>query len=102
MPYDNVSWGQEKSENVIKGIITAIHLTEQHENRIDEFKDTDFRHNLLGTLSGMAYDLTKIYSFFCAGKWDVKDGSTIMKEKEEGLEKLKVLYGAIKRDPAGL
>jgi len=98
MPYDNVAWGQEKSENMIKELISAIHLTKQHEERTDEFKDTDFRHNLLGTLNAIAYDLTKIYSFFCGGKWEVKDASIIMDEKEEGLNKLKELYGAIKRE----
>ena len=94
MPYDNTSWGQEKTERLLKDVIHGLDLLDLNEKRTDEFKDTDLKFNLRGHFSTMAWNLTKLYSFFCDGDWEVKDRDIICKKREEGLEELKKIYKA--------
>ncbi|RKD89670.1 hypothetical protein [Mangrovibacterium diazotrophicum] len=92
MPFNNAGWGQEKSENVIDGIIRCLDLIEEFERRDDEYRESDFKANLKGQFGSVLWDATKLYSFFCDGKWDVNDRELIMNEKKDGFEKLKKIY----------
>lgn len=92
MPYDNTSWGQEKTESLLKDVIHGLKLLDLNEERTDEFKDSDLKHNLRGHFGSMAWNLTKLYSFFCDGEWEVKDRDKICNERENGLEELKKIY----------
>jgi len=92
MPFNMAGWGQEKSENIIDEIIHCIELLEEFNKRDDEHRETDFKDSLFGVIGGILWDATKVYSFFCDGKWDVKDRDIIMKEKKEGFDKIKKIY----------
>lgn len=92
MLFDNVSCGQEKTEHIIAGIIHCIDLLDEFDKRRDEYRESDFKANLIGTLGSIMYDATNIYAFFCDGEWDVKDRDIIMQERKEGLEKIKYIY----------
>ena len=93
MPYDNTLWGQEKVETLLKQIIIGVKLINDNEKRTDEFKDTDLKANIKGILGSMTYSLTKIYAFFCDGRWEVEDRDIIIKRGNEGLEYLNKIYG---------
>jgi hypothetical protein len=92
MPFDNTSWGQEKTETLLKDVIHGLELLDLNDKRTDEFKDTDLKFNLRGHFASMAWNLTKLYSFFCDGDWEVKDRDLICNKREEGLEDLKKIY----------
>lgn len=92
MPYNNVGWGQEKTEHIIEGIISCLDLIDEFEIRNDEHREDDFKTNLIGTLGSIMWDATKTYSFFCDGKWEVKDRDIIMEERREGFERIKKIY----------
>lgn len=91
-PYDNTAWGQEKTETLLKEIVHGLELLKDNEKRTDEFKDSDLKANIHGLFGSMAYDLTKLYSFFCDGEWNTKDRNIIMDKGIEGLEHLKKIY----------
>lgn len=91
MPYDNSTWGEEKIENLLKDIIHGISLIKANEERTDEFRDSDVKHNLKGLFGSMAYDITKLYAFFCDGNWQPSHREIIINE-ENGLAKLRALY----------
>jgi len=93
MPYDNTTWGQEKTETLLKQVISSLDLLDKNEIRTDEFKDTDLKGNLRGTFESMTFNLTKLYSFFSSGKWEVVDQKYIVEERLDGLKKLKDIYG---------
>lgn len=92
MPYDNTTWGQEKAETLLKQVISSLNLLDANETRTDEFKDSDLKANLKGTFESMTFNLTKLYSFFSNGKWEVVDQKYIVEEREKGLDKIKNLY----------
>jgi hypothetical protein len=92
MPYDNATWGQEKAETLLKEVISALNLLDKNEERTDEFKDADLKANLRSSFESMTFNLTKLYSFFSNGKWDVADQKYIVEEREKGLEKIKSIY----------
>jgi hypothetical protein len=92
MPYDNTFWGQEKTERLLKDVIQGLKLMDLNETRTDEFKDTDLKFNLRGQFASMAFNLTKLYSFFCDSDWDVAHSTLIAKKGEDGLKELKRLY----------
>ncbi|OIN56231.1 hypothetical protein [Arsenicibacter rosenii] len=92
MPFDNANWGQEKTENLLKQIISALNQLDENEARTDEYKDSDLKGNLRGIFESMAFNVTKLYSFFTNGKWETIDQKYIIEEREKGLEKIKKLY----------
>lgn len=92
MPFNNASWGQEKTEHIIDEIISCLDLIDEFDKRNDEYRESDFKANLTGKLGSIMWDATKTYSFFCDGKWDVKDRDIIMEERREGFEKIKEIY----------
>lgn len=92
MPFDNATWGQEKAETLLKQVVSALNLLDANEGRTDEFKDADLKANLRGSFESMTFNLTKLYSFFSNGKWDVVDQKYIVDERERGLEKIKSIY----------
>lgn len=92
MPFDNGRWGKEKTGNIIEGIIRCMDLIDEFEKRTDEHRESDFKGNLVGILGSIAWDATKTFSFFCDGKWEVKDRELIMEERMKGFEKLKEIY----------
>lgn len=92
MPYDNTTWGQEKAETLLKQVISSLNLIDANDARTDEFKDSDLKGNLRGTFESMTFNLTKLYSFFSNGKWEVVDQKYIVEECEKGLDKIKNLY----------
>lgn len=92
MPFDNATWGQEKAETLLKQVISALNLLDTDEGRTDEFKDADLKANLRNSFESMTFNLTKLYSFFSNGKWDVVDQKYIVDERERGLEKIKSIY----------
>ena len=92
-PYDMTAWGQEKVESLIKDVIFSLNLLDENESRTDEFKDSDLKHNIRKKFEGMAYNLTKLYAFFVDGQWETVDREYIVKERENGLDKIKKLYG---------
>lgn len=91
-PVDNATWGQEKTEDLIKQVISSLNLIDNNEFRKDEFKDSDLKNNIKGTLESMVANLTKLLSFFSNGKWEVVDQKYIIEEREKGLEKIRQLY----------
>ncbi|TDO28145.1 hypothetical protein [Sediminibacterium goheungense] len=93
MPFDNAIWGQEKTETLLKQVISSLDLFDKNEIRTDESKDTDLKASIRGTFESMTFNLTKLYSFFSSGKWDVVDQKYIVDERENGLKKLKGIYG---------
>ena len=93
MPYDNTIWGQEKTETLLKQIISSLNLLDKNEIRTDEFKDSDLKANIRSTFESMAFNLTKLYSFFASGNWQVIDQKYIVEEREKGLQRIKKLYG---------
>lgn len=93
MPFNNDNWGQEKSEELLKSIIGSLNLLDLNETRIDEFKDSDLKSKLKGELSSMCWNLTKLLAFFTAGEWSAIDKDLIVEEREDGLIKLKKIYG---------
>ena len=93
MEFNNDKWGQEKVRELIVDIIKGLDMLEQNENRKDEFKDTDLRFNLSEHFSSMAFNLTKLYSFFCDGEWKTEDKELIVKKRLKGLEFLNQIYG---------
>jgi hypothetical protein len=92
MPFNNDGWGQEKTEQIIKGLIQCLDFLDDFNERTDEHRESDFNVNLEGNLGSIMWDATKVYSFFCDGKWDTKDSDIIMKERKEGLEMIKKIY----------
>jgi hypothetical protein len=92
MPYDNTTWGQEKAETLLKQVISSLNMLDINEARTDEFKDSDLKSNLRVTFESMTFDLTKLYSFFANGKWEVVDQKYIVEERENGLDKIKKIY----------
>jgi hypothetical protein len=65
---------------------------DKNEKRTDEYKDSDLKSNLRGTFESMTFNITKLYSFFANGKWEVVDQKYIVDEREKGFEKIKNLY----------
>jgi hypothetical protein len=96
MPYDNANWGQEKMETLMNQIVSGIKLLDENNERTDEFKDSDMKHNIKGVFHSMAWNVTKLYSFFCAGQWEPKDRDTLIKNGKEGIEELRSVYGGRK------
>lgn len=92
MPYDNTNWGQEKTESLLKDIIIGLQFLDLNEQRKDEFKDTDLKHNLREHFGSMAWNLTKLYAFFCDADWEVNDRDKIYNERENGLDELTKIY----------
>ena len=92
MPHDNTTWGQEKAETLLKQVISALNELDKNEKRTDEYKDSDLKSNLRGTFESMTFNITKLYSFFANGKWEVVDQKYIVDEREKGFEKIKNLY----------
>lgn len=92
MPYDNTAWGQEKTETLLKQVISSLNLLDINETRTDEFKDIDLKGNLRGAFESMSFNLTKLYSFFSNGNWAVADQKYIVEEREKGLDKIKQIY----------
>jgi hypothetical protein len=92
MPFNNENWGKEKSETLIKMVISSLELLDKNEIRDDEFKDANLKANLRGTFESMTHDLTKLYAFFSNGKWEITDQDIIVKEREDGLNKLRQIY----------
>lgn len=92
MPFNNAIWGEEKAEMLLKEIILGIHLLNENETRKDSFKDSDFKANMKGRFSQMAYNITKLYAFFCDGHWEVKDRDLIIEKGEEGFKQIKKAY----------
>ena len=92
MPHDNTTWGQEKAETLLKQVILALNELDKNEKRTDEYKDSDLKSNLRGTFESMTFNITKLYSFFANGKWEVVDQKYIVDEREKGFEKIKNLY----------
>jgi hypothetical protein len=92
MPFNNVGWGQEKTEELLKSIISGIEMLDMNETRTDEFKDSDLKFNLRGHFKSMAWNVTKLYAFFCDGSWDTKDAEIVVSKKNEGLTELKKIY----------
>lgn len=92
MPFDNTDWGIEKTETLLRDIVHGLELLKENENRTDEFKDLDLKANIKGLFGSMAYNLTKLYSFFCSAEWDTKDRDLIVNKGIEGLEHIKKVY----------
>jgi len=94
MPFNNVAWGQEKTERLLKSIITGIELLKRYEKTSGESIDKDLCQNLKSMLSMMAWDTTKLYAFFFDAEWDTKDREVILDKGDEGLNYLKQIYRA--------
>ncbi|MDB5284135.1 MAG: hypothetical protein JWO06_3210, partial [Bacteroidota bacterium] len=92
MPYNNIGWGQEKTEMLLKDIIAGIEMLDTNETPNNEFHDSDLKFNLRGHFKRMAWDATKLYAFFCDGIWDTKDPEMVITKKQKGLLELKQLY----------
>ncbi|WP_323758442.1 hypothetical protein [Roseivirga sp.] len=92
LPHNMTSWGQEKSENLIKEVIHGFDMLDRYEERDDEFKLQDTLSIMRGLFETMSWDLTKMLAFFSNGEWQTSDRETIVKERYEGLKKLKELY----------
>ena len=92
LPYDNTTWGQEKVETLLIQVITALNQLDKNEIQSDEYSDSDLKDNLRGIFESMTFNITKLYSFFANGKWEVVDQKYIVDEREKGLDKIKNLY----------
>jgi hypothetical protein len=92
LPHDMTGWGKEKSESLIKSVIHGLDMLDRYEERDDEFKLEDTLSIMRGQFETMSWNLTKILAFFSNGEWRTSDGETIVKERSEGLDKLKKLY----------
>jgi len=90
-PYDNTKWGLEKTESLLNDIILSLNFFDEIE-RITNKIDGNYLDKLKENLECMVFNLTKIYSFFANGKWEVIDQKYIVDEREKGLKKLKSLY----------
>lgn len=92
MPYNNETWGQEKTESLLMSIVQVLNEVDSFEQRTDNFRESDFTYNLRGTMSSMASDITKLYAFFLNGKWEATDRDIIVNERKKGIKRLKDLY----------
>lgn len=92
MPYNNDCWGQEKTEHIIEELIKCLDLLDDFDRWTDEHRENDFKSNLEVSLGTIMLNATKVYSFFCDGKWETKDRDIIMKERKDGFEKIKKIY----------
>ena len=92
LQYDMGSWGIEKTEILLKEVIAGLEILDNYEERDDERRLEDTLHNIRNLIGGMSWNLTKLFSFFTNGKWEVKDKDLIINEREEGLKKLKKYY----------
>ncbi|BDS11484.1 hypothetical protein [Aureispira anguillae] len=92
VPYDMTPWGEEKTESLLKDIIHCLNLIDGYYERDDEHRLEDTLGNLKGNLGAMAWNGTKILSFFMNGKWETIDRDYIVNERLSGLKKLKDLY----------
>jgi len=92
LPHDMSEWGREKTETLLKEVIGGLEILDNYGESEDEDKLVDTLANIGNLIGGMSWNLTKIYSFFTNGKWDVKDKDLIVKERNEGLEKLIKYY----------
>lgn len=95
LAHDNTLWGQEKTEDLLKGVIEIITLIRQNEGSIKESQNSDLQTNIKFSLEAMANNLTKIYAFFCNGKWEIGDGNIIVEQGSKGLVYLNEIYGRI-------
>ncbi|OFX19943.1 MAG: hypothetical protein A2033_19040 [Bacteroidetes bacterium GWA2_31_9] len=84
MPYNNDSWGCEKSSNIIENLIHCLDSIDSLQNRKDEFRQSDFIFNFPNDLKGMFWDQTKIYSLFCDSEWNTSDSKIISDGLLEG------------------
>ena len=92
--FDMTAWGQEKSEAVLNEIVCELRLLDDHERRTYESRDSDLIANTRASLAAMAWNVTKIYAFFCDGQWEPKDRDTLIGEREAGLDRLKKTYSS--------
>lgn len=92
LPYDMTSWGKEKTEGLLNSVIHGLNMLDRYEERDDEFKLEDTLNIMRGQFETMAWDLTKLFSFFYNGEWTTSDREIIVNERNDGLEKLKKLH----------
>ena len=92
--FDMTAWGQEKSEAVLNEIVCELRLLDDHERRTYESRDSDLIANTRASLAAMAWNVTKIYAFFCGRQWEPKDSDTLIGEREAGLDRLKKTYAS--------
>jgi hypothetical protein len=92
MPCDNADWGLEKSEDMLTSIISIFDLLDRNDQIGNGIKEPGVTSNIKGSLVDLTYQATKIYSFFCNGNWGPSDRDLIVKERREGLAKLKKIY----------
>ena len=90
MRYNNDKWGEEKSGEIISGIITCNLLIDRL--AADVPTDKAQLGLLKSTLHRMAHNATKLLSFFSDGDWETGDAELIMEKGTEGLEHLKKVY----------
>jgi hypothetical protein len=74
-------------------IIARLEMLEQNEEGTDD-KDSDLKFNLKWHFKTMVLNLTKLYSFFCDGNWEVNDSNLIVDKRDAGLKELKKIYKA--------
>jgi len=92
MPYNNESWGQEKSEHLIESAINCLDLIDEFEKTVDIHRETDLTTNIFGNIKSLLWDATKIYSFFCDSTWSNNDRELIINERRNGFEQIKLKY----------
>ncbi len=84
--------GTRESRNSLKQVILALNELDKNEKRTDEYKDSDLKSNLRGTFESMTFNITKLYSFFANGKWEVVDQNILLMNGKKDLKKIKNLY----------
>jgi hypothetical protein len=91
-------WLCEKSEACINDLIELLKLLKGNlPNKMPygpEVGET-LQEAVDSTISGILYDLTKIYSFSNGAEWKPADRDLVFNELDEGVEKLQKKYGLI-------
>lgn len=92
MPFNNETWGHEKSEHLIESAISCLNVIDEFEKRTDIHRESDLKINIFGNIESLLWDATKIYSFFGDSKWSADDRELIIKERRNGFEQIKIKY----------
>jgi hypothetical protein len=97
--FDMGPWLCEKTEAALE---TVIDLIQTMKGNIPDKKPyeqygnyTTLQELFDEAISGVLWDLTKIYSFSTGGNWDPSDRDIISTELNDGLEKIQKKYGLI-------
>jgi len=97
--FDMGPWLCEKTEAALKEVIDLIQTMKGNipdKKPYEQYGNyTTLQELFDGAISGVLWDLTKIYSFSTGGNWEPSDRDVISNELEEGLEKIQKKYGLI-------